>query len=361
VKRRETAAAVAQMKERLRVMGILKATAEFNNGLQQIYAADDESVATTIDDKSQTGIETNDVKDLPVPSAEDIQETFSPPPPPSDESEDLLPETKEVEEVIPVQDAVMRISDGEGSIMTEKNNIDASSVLVSNASFDKEHVANISEVTMSIDISAINDVSTMVNNENNVVRNPVEPVSELLVDNRLVGSDINEEQLQDKLSEYKKVLDNLAEVRKKALTTYDELLQMRTSIERTCIRRSLGSVTPSNTDGSEQELLKSIEVTDSLISEFRHSFATFAGPINVFSSQQLIGRANMTRTNNHPMSLSTSTVLGQSSYNDNNFSPRKGSDDDVNVSMILEKYSDKLMMMVTEKVQSKMNEKNNDK
>jgi hypothetical protein len=69
----------------------------------------------------------------------------------------------------------------------------------------------------------------------------------------------------------------------------------------------------------------------------------------------------MTRTNNHPMSLSTSTVLGQSSYNDNNFSPRKGSDDDVNVSMILEKYSDKLMMMVTEKVQSKMNEKNNDK
>jgi len=27
--------------------------------------------------------------------------------------------------------------------------------------------------------------------------------------------------------------------------------------------------------------------------------------------------------------------------------------------MILEKYSDKLMMMVTEKVQSKMNEKNN--
>ena len=361
VKRRETAAAVAQMKERLRVMGILKATAEFNNGLKQFNAVDDESVATTIDDKSQAGIETNAVIDLPEPPVEEIQdelieETFSPPPPPSNDSEEVLPEVQEVKEVISTQNAVVRISDGEGSIMTEKNNIDASSV--SNASFDQDHAANISEVTMSIDISAINDVSAMLNNENSVVRNPVEPVSELLVDNKLVGSDINEEQLQDKLSEYKKVLDNLAEVRKKALTTYDELLQMRTSIERTCIRRSLGSVTPSNTDGGEQELLKSIEVTDSLISEFRHSFATFAGPINnVFSSQQLIGRTNMTRTNTHPMSLSTSTVLGQSSFNDNNFSPRKGSDDDV--SMILEKYSDKLMMMVTEKVQSKMNEKNN--
>lgn len=134
------------------------------------------------------------------------------------------------------------------------------------------------------------------------------------------------------------ICSELERAKQQAAASYQELMGLRSCLEESTqfSTSSNGNAPSSGGRGNEVDLGKSVAETDQLLSLFRESFA------------QLSDTQHMRLGN---MAFSASSSFGGSGRGGN------GGGDSAEVSVILEKYSDRLVELVANKMAAKLNSK----
>ena len=155
------------------------------------------------------------------------------------------------------------------------------------------------------------------------------------------GPIYNEDDLARKMSECKNVLNELSRLQKVALASYEELLSIRNSVDIGKKNDNLYqsaqdiSLSTSTVPSSSSKTILAVEEADLFISEFRQSFSSLSTMNSLYNSVSI------------PQATS-SPVRPSKSNNETR--------DDLNVSILLEKYSDKLVELISQKVVNKINQ-----
>jgi len=143
------------------------------------------------------------------------------------------------------------------------------------------------------------------------------------------------------MSECKNVLNELSRLQKVALASYEELLSIRNSVDIGKKNDNLYqsaqdiSLSTSTVPSSSSKTILAVEEADLFISEFRQSFSSLSTMNSLYNSVSI------------PQATS-SPVRPSRSNNETR--------DDLNVSILLEKYSDKLVELISQKVVNKINQ-----